>query len=51
MDRGAWRATVHEVAESDMTEATLACIHTGSPHLQGRRDLNVPDQKHQRQKQ
>ena len=22
MDRGAWRATVHRVAESDMTEAT-----------------------------
>ena len=22
MDRGAWHATVHEVAESDMTEAT-----------------------------
>ena len=22
MDRGAWRATVHRIAESDMTEAT-----------------------------
>ena len=22
MDRGAWQATVHRVAESDMTEAT-----------------------------
>ena len=26
MDRGAWQATVHGVAESDMTEAT-ACTH------------------------
>ena len=25
MDRGAWRATVHSVAESDTTEATYAC--------------------------
>ena len=23
MDRGAWQGTVHRVAESDMTEATL----------------------------
>ena len=23
MDRGAWRAIVHRIAESDMTEATL----------------------------
>ena len=28
MDRGAWRATVHRVAESDMTEVTEhACMH------------------------
>ena len=28
MDSGAWWATVHEVAESDMTEVTEhACIH------------------------
>ena len=26
MDRGAWRATVHSIAESDMTEST--CTHT-----------------------
>ena len=25
MDRGAWQATVHGVAELDMTEATYAC--------------------------
>ena len=29
MDRGAWRATVHRVAESDMTEqASTAHTHT-----------------------
>ena len=28
MDSGAWWTTVHEVAESDMTEVTdLACMH------------------------
>ena len=28
MDRGAWRATVHRVAELDMTEVTEhACMH------------------------
>ena len=28
MDRGAWRATVHRAAKSDMTEATThACTH------------------------
>ena len=27
MNRGAWQATVHGVAESDMTEVT-ACVHT-----------------------
>ena len=26
MDRGAWRATVHRITESDMTEATHAAI-------------------------
>ena len=26
MDRGAWRATVHGVTESDMTEATYMCV-------------------------
>ena len=26
MDRGAWRATVHSITESDMTEST--CTHT-----------------------
>ena len=34
MDRGAWQATVHRVAESDMTEATS---HAG----QGNRSLHV----------
>ena len=29
VDRGAWRATVHRVAESDTTEVTLACTHAG----------------------
>ena len=30
MDIGAWQATVHSVAESDMTEATQhACTHIG----------------------
>ena len=28
MGRGAWWATVHRVAKSDMTEATYACMHT-----------------------
>ena len=28
MDRGAWWATVHRVAESDMTEHTLTYTHT-----------------------
>ena len=27
MARGAWRATVHGVAESDMTEALSACVN------------------------
>ena len=27
MDRRAWQATVHRVAESDRTEAALACVH------------------------
>ena len=27
MDRGAWRATVHRVAESDMIEATCTYAH------------------------
>ena len=29
MDRGAWRATVHRIAESDRTEATQHTVHTG----------------------
>ena len=29
MDRGAWQATVHGVAELDMTEVTLAHMHMG----------------------
>ena len=33
MDRGAWRATVHGVPESDMTEATKhTCAHTHTLH-------------------
>ena len=28
MDRGAWQATVHGVAKSDMTEHTCVCTHT-----------------------
>ena len=28
MDRGAWQATVHKVAETDMTEATEHSTHT-----------------------
>ena len=28
MDRGAWQATVHKVAETDMTEATEHITHT-----------------------
>ena len=29
MDRGVWQATVHCIAESDMTEATEhVCMHT-----------------------
>ena len=32
MDRGAWRATVHGVAQLNMTEGTEhACAHTGTP--------------------
>ena len=32
MDRGAWRATVHGVAQLNMTEGTEhACTHTGTP--------------------
>ena len=33
MDRGAWHATVHEVPESDMTEATQH-THTHAISLQ-----------------
>ena len=34
MDREAWQATVHSVAESDMTEATWhACTHTGGSEV------------------
>ena len=34
MDIGAWQATVHSVAESDMTEATWhACTHTGGSEV------------------
>ena len=32
MDRGAWRATVHRVAELDTTEATERA-HTHSKHI------------------
>ena len=28
MDKGAWRTTVHGVAESDMPECTNMCVHT-----------------------
>ena len=28
MDKGAWRTTVHGVAESDMPECTNVCVHT-----------------------
>ena len=31
MDRGAWQATVHRVAESGATEH--ACMHTFTSHL------------------
>ena len=32
MDKGAWRATVHGVAQSNMTEGTEhACTHIGTP--------------------
>ena len=27
MDRGAWQAAVHSIAESDMIEMTLACMY------------------------
>ena len=32
MDRGAWRVTVHSVAESDMTEAADARVCTDVDH-------------------
>ena len=35
MDRGAWKATVHRVAESYMTEATLPTHMHVSNKLQG----------------
>ena len=33
MDRGAWWATVHRVAKSDMTEATSAHMHTHTQYI------------------
>ena len=41
MDRGAWRATVHRIAESDRTEASQ-CMHTHTcthTHLQDKQML------------
>ena len=33
MGRGAWWATVHRVAKSDMIEATLAHMHTHTQYI------------------
>ena len=38
MDRGAWRATVHEVAESDMTEHTRIYITLNVLRIYGTRE-------------
>ena len=42
VDRGAWWATVHRVAKSDMIEATLARMHTRTHNILLR--LNICEQ-------
>ena len=45
MDRGAWRAPVHEVAELDMTEplSTNACTRLGHAQSTVLKDLHLSD--------
>ena len=46
MDRGAWRATVHRVAESNMTEATEhTCMHAHGNQWDFRMENNLPAMK------
>ena len=47
MDRGAWQATVHGVAESDSTKQLSTCVHakfgdkTNFFHHEGRRSVET----------